>query len=137
MMRHRKDGRRLGRNTSHRKALLKNLAIALILNERIRTTVARGKELRRLGDRLATLAKRGDLHARRMAASHLNSKEATKKLFETIGPRFQGRPGGYTRLIKAGYRPGDNASMCFIEYLPQEGGETKEKAKGGRKKGEE
>lgn len=133
-MRHRKDGRRLGVNTSHRKALLKNLAIALILNERIRTTLARAKELRRLSDRLISLGKRGDLAARRMAASILNSKEATKKLFESVAPRLQNRPGGYTRLVRAGFRLGDNAPMCLVELATGEGAEVRAKKKKPKKK---
>lgn len=101
--------------------MLRSLAIALVTNERIMTTVPKAKELRKLSDRLVTLGKKGDLAARRRAAAILNSKEATKKLFDQLSPRFSTRNGGYTRIVKAGWRPGDGAPMCFIEFIPEEG----------------
>jgi large subunit ribosomal protein L17 len=127
-MRHRKLGRRLGTNTAARKAMLKNMAISLILNERIKTTLARAKELRRFSDRLVSLGKKGDLSARRLAASALNSKEAVQKLFNDIGPRFHGRPGGYTRLVKMGWRAGDGADLCLVELMPHQEEVSKEGA---------
>ena len=117
-MRHRKLGRRLGTDTAARQAMLRNLSISLILNERIKTTLARAKELRRLSDRLVSLGKKGDLAARRLAAAALNSKEAVQKLFNDIGPRFHNRPGGYTRLVKMGWRAGDGADLCLVELMP-------------------
>lgn len=130
-MRHANDHRKLGRNPGHRKALLRNLMNSLVISERIETTVPKAKELRRLGDRLITLGKSGTLHARRMAFALLSNKEATDKLFETLAGRFTERAGGYTRILRTGYRVGDGAEMAIIEYLPVE--EKKAAAKGKKK----
>jgi len=130
-MRHANDHRKLGRNPGHRKALLRNLMNSLVLSERIETTVPKAKELKRLGDRLITLGKRGTLHARRTAFALLSNKESTDKLFETLAGRFTTREGGYTRILRTGYRVGDGAEMAIIEYLPAE--EKKAKAKSKKK----
>lgn len=119
-MRHGMDHRKLGRNPSHRKALLRNLMNALVRSERIETTVEKAKELRRLADRLITLGKRDTLHARRRAFSLLSDKTNTEKLFAGLAGRFRERQGGYTRIVRTGYRVGDGAEMAIIEYLPQE-----------------
>lgn len=116
-MRHNKSGKRLGRNSSHRRAMLRNMATSLIENERITTTDIRAKELRKVVEKLITLGKRGDLHARRQAASVLMTKQSVQKLFEQVAPRFHQRPGGYTRIIKLGYRQGDNATLSLIELV--------------------
>ena len=128
-MRHGVDHRKLGRKPAHRKALLKNLMNALVHAERIETTVAKAKELRPLADRLITLGKAGTLHSRRRVFSLLTDKEATDKLFATLAGRFVGRQGGYTRIVRTGFRVGDGAEMAIIEYLPVE-----EKKAGGKKK---
>ena len=116
-MRHRNQGRKLNRTASHRGALLASLAAALIKHEQIATTLPKAKELRRVTDRLITLAKRGDLHARRLAASRIRDDAMVAKLFETLGPRYAARPGGYTRVLKAGFRYGDSAPMAVIEFV--------------------
>jgi large subunit ribosomal protein L17 len=117
-MRHLKSGRKLGRNAAHRLALKRNLARALFENERIITTVEKAKEVRPFVEKLITLAKRGDLHARRLALSRLPDKEAVEKLFKELGPRFQDRQGGYTRVIKRHERRlGDAAKTAFLELL--------------------
>ena len=126
-MRHNVDGRKLGRTAAHRKALYRNLVIALITHERIRTTTPKAKEARRLADRMITFAKRGDLHARRHVASILNDKKAVQKLFDEIGPRYAERPGGYTRVLKlSGVRKGDAAEMSMLE-LVKDGDRPKKK----------
>ncbi|MBE0568502.1 MAG: 50S ribosomal protein L17 [Deltaproteobacteria bacterium] len=130
-MRHANDHRKLGRSPGHRKALLRNLMNSLVLSERIETTVPKAKELKRLGDRLITLGKSGTLHARRRAFAMLSNKDATDKLFETLAGRFTAREGGYTRILRIGYRVGDGAEMAIIEYLPTE--EKKAAAKGKKK----
>ncbi len=116
-MRHRKKGRSLSRSPSHRRALLRNLATSLFLHERIRTTTARARELRPYAERLVTLARRGDLHARRQAARRIADREVLGKLFDDIGPRYADRPGGYTRILKLGPRKGDAADMALIELV--------------------
>ena len=116
-MRHRKKGRNLSRSPSHRKALLRNLAASLFRHERITTTTARAKELRPYAERLITLARRGDLHARRLAARRIAEREVLAKLFDEIGPRYAERPGGYTRILKLGNRKGDAAEMALIELV--------------------
>lgn len=132
-MRHLKSGRQLSRNSSHRWALMRNLITALLREEKIQTTDPKAKELRRWVDRVITLGKRGDLHARRQAAAIIFDKTVVKKLFDTIGPRFKDRPGGFTRIIKLGIRHGDAAQMALIELV---GGEaTAETSSGGAKKG--
>lgn len=115
-MRHGVSGKRLGRNTSHKKALMRNLATALIVNESIQTTDGKVRELRSIAEKMITLGKRGDLHARRLAASFIIGKEAVQKLFE-IAPRFKDRSGGYTRTIKVGRRLGDAAPVSIIELI--------------------
>ncbi len=119
-MRHNKSGRTLGRNSSHRAAMMRNMVTSLIDHERITTTDARAKELRKLAERMITLGKRGDLHARRQAAAVLRDKKVVAKLFDRVGPRFKDRPGGYTRIIKLAPRLGDNASMSIIELVEEE-----------------
>jgi large subunit ribosomal protein L17 len=116
-MRHRSKGRQLSRTASHRSALLRNLAISLFQHGRISTTTAKAKELRPYAERLITLAKRGDLHARRLAARKIHDREVLTKLFDSIGPRFAERPGGYTRVLKTGHRQGDGAEMAFVELV--------------------
>lgn len=116
-MRHLVDHRKLGRTASHRKALLRNMATSLILSERIETTLPKAKELRRVADRLVTLAKKGTLHARRRAARLLQDPEALRKLFDGFADRFKDRAGGYTRIYRFGFRHGDAAEMAAIEYL--------------------
>jgi large subunit ribosomal protein L17 len=119
-MRHRKAGRKLNRTPTHRSALLASLASALIKHEQIATTLPKAKELRRVADRLITLAKRGDLHARRLAFSRIRDDAMVSKLFETLGPRYADRPGGYTRVLKAGFRYGDSAPMAVIELVDRD-----------------
>jgi len=119
-MRHRRSGRRLNRTTSHRRSLFANMAAALIKHEQIATTLPKAKELRRVADRLITLAKRGDLHARRLAASRVRDEAMVKKLFDVLGPRYKDRPGGYTRVMKAGFRYGDSAPMAVIELVDRD-----------------
>src|SRR6185437_12144352 len=114
-------GKKLGRNTSHRRALLRNLVTSLVLEERIQTTVPKAKAMRPLAERMVTLGKRGSLPARRQAASYLLSPEAVAKLFDSLSARFGDRAGGYTRIIKTGFRAGDNAPMAYIEFLGSEG----------------
>jgi len=132
-MRHLKSGRQLSRNSSHRWALMRNLITALLREEKIRTTDPKAKELRRWADRVITLGKRGDLHARRQAASIVRDKAVVRKLFDTIGPRFKQRPGGYTRIVKLGLRRGDAAQMAVIELVAAEGAQEAS-AGGGRRR---
>ena len=119
-MRHRRAGRKLGRTSAHREALLRNLTSSLFLHERIITTVAKAKELRRVAERMITLAKRQGLHARRLAATVVQDARALKKLFDTLGARFQDRQGGYTRITKLDHRAGDGAPMAAIELIGAE-----------------
>ena len=119
-MNHRVRGRKLGRTASHRKAMLGNLVTSLILHGRVKTTLARAKEVRSLADKLVTLAKRGDLSARRLACLYADDKHALRRLFDDIGPRFRDRVGGYSRFYKCGFRAGDNAPLAYIEYLGEE-----------------
>jgi len=116
-MRHRTKGRNLSRTASHKKATMRNMATSLFRHERIETTTAKAKELRPYAERLITLARRGDLHARRLAARKIQDREVLAKLFDDIGPRFQDRPGGYTRVLKTGFRKGDAAEMALIELV--------------------
>lgn len=116
-MRHRKAGKRLGRTTSHREAMLRNMVTSLLEHERIVTTAPKAKELRRLADRMITLAKRGDLHARRQALAVIRSKKVVAKLFDELKDDYLDRNGGYTRIIKTGNRVGDAASMAIIELV--------------------
>ncbi len=119
-MRHRNQGRKLNRTATHRSALLASLATALFKHEQIATTLPKAKELRRVADRLITLAKKGDLHARRLAFSRIRDEAMVAKLFETLGPRYADRPGGYTRVLKAGFRYGDSAPMAVIELVDRD-----------------
>ena len=116
-MRHGKSGRKLNRTASHRKAMLANMAVALIKHEQIVTTLPKAKELRPYVEKLVTLGKRGDLHARRQAYAALPEKEWAAKLFDVLGPRYAERNGGYTRVLKAGFRHGDSAPMAVIEFV--------------------
>ncbi len=125
-MRHRVDQRKLGRTSEHRLALLRNLATSLFEKERIITTLAKAKELRSFAERAITLAKDGSLHSRRLALKYVWKKEALKKLFEEIGPRFADRNGGYTRVVKLQQRKGDGAQMAIVELV---GSEFKKKEK--------
>ena len=119
-MRHRTSGRKLNRTSQHRQMLFRNMAQALIKHEQIVTTLPKAKELRPVVERLITLGKRGDLHARRMAFARLRDDAMTKKLFEVLGPRYQAREGGYTRVLKAGFRYGDAAPMAVIELVDRD-----------------
>jgi len=120
-MRHLNAGYKLGRNTSHRRALLRNLVTSLVLEERIQTTVPKAKAIRPLAERMVTLGKRGSVHARRQAAGFLLDPQAVAKLFDQLSARFGDRAGGYTRIVKTGFRAGDNAPMAYIEFLGSEG----------------
>lgn len=121
-MRHQKTGRRLGRTSSHRLATMRNLVSSLIEHGRIKTTDIKAKELRRVADKMVTLGKRGDMHARRRALRFVRGKGIAKKLFEEVAPRFADVNGGYTRIIKFARRPGDNAMMSLIEFsIPETG----------------
>ncbi len=116
-MRHRKNTVKLGRSQAHRDALLANQVVSLIEHSRIKTTLAKAKAVRPFAEKMLTLGKRGDLHARRLAVSYLGQKDAVKKLFEEVAPRAAGRTGGYTRIIKLGPRPSDSAPMAYIEWV--------------------
>ncbi len=119
-MRHRRSGRKLNRTAEHRKALFANMAAALIKHEQIVTTLPKAKDLRGVVERLITLAKRGDLHARRLAVSRVRDEAMVAKLFETLGPRYKDRAGGYTRVLKAGFRYGDSAPVAVIELVDRD-----------------
>lgn len=119
-MRHRHGYRKLNRTHSHRKAMFANMTVSLIEHEQIKTTLPKAKELRRFADRMVTLGKRGDLHARRQAFSFLRDDAAVAKLFSTLAERYGERPGGYTRVLKAGFRYGDNAPMAIIELVDRD-----------------
>jgi len=118
-MRHRSKNRQLSRTTEHRKALLSNMATSLFQHGAIVTTVAKAKELRPVAERLITLARRGDLHARRLVERRIRDKAVSSTLFKEIGPRFAARPGGYTRIIRLGHRAGDGADTARIELLQE------------------
>ncbi len=118
-MRHQSKGRQLSRTSEHRRALLRNMATSLITHGGITTTVAKAKELRPYTEKLITLARRGDLHARRQVSQKIREREALTRLFTEIGPRFASRPGGYIRILKLGHRPGDAAEMARIELLAE------------------
>ncbi len=120
-MRHQKKTVKLGRTASHRNALLANQVCSLIEHKRIKTTLAKAKAVRPLAEKMVTLGKRGDLHARRLAAGYLGQKDAVKKLFAEIAPRAADRKGGYTRIIKLGQRLSDSAPMAYIEWVDSEG----------------
>jgi large subunit ribosomal protein L17 len=119
-MRHRRSGRKFNRTASHRQAMFANMAAALVKHEQIITTLPKAKDLRSVVEALITLAKRGDLHARRLVASRLRDDAMVAKLFETLGPRYRSRSGGYTRVLKAGFRYGDNAPLAVIELVDRD-----------------
>jgi len=116
-MRHRKAGRQLNRNSSHRKAMYRNMTASLIEHELIKTTLPKAKELRRVAEPLITLAKQDSVARRRQAFARLRDEAAVGKLFSELGPRYQDRPGGYLRILKCGYRPGDKAPMAYVELV--------------------
>ncbi len=122
-MRHRKSGRPLGRNSSHRKAMYKNMAISLFEHEAIRTTVPKAKELRRVAEPLITLAKEDSVANRRLAFNRLRNDQAVGKLFNELGPRYVSRPGGYLRILKCGFRAGDCAPMAYVELVDRPEGQ--------------
>ena len=125
-MRHQVKKGYLGRNTAHRRALLRNLVTSFLEKERVRTTLAKARSVRPVAEKMITLAKRGTLHARRQALAFMTKETAVQKLFDEIGPRYKERPGGYTRIVKLGTRAGDGASMAMLELV---GAEFKAKAK--------
>jgi large subunit ribosomal protein L17 len=131
-MRHRKGGSKLGRNPAHRRATLRNLVTNVIERERIQTTLARARAARPLVERLITLGKRDSLHTRRQAAAFLMTPAAVKRLFDDIAPRFSERPGGYTRILRAGWRHGDNAEVAILELVGSEMKVKEKKAKKGK-----
>ncbi|MBK8907582.1 MAG: 50S ribosomal protein L17 [Rhodospirillales bacterium] len=114
------SGRKLNRTSTHRQAMFANMTVSLLKHEQITTTLPKAKELRRFAERMITLGKRGDLHARRRAASFLGDDVVLRKLFETLAARYQARPGGYTRVLKAGFRRGDNAPVAVIELVDRD-----------------
>ncbi|MBT3060402.1 MAG: 50S ribosomal protein L17 [gamma proteobacterium symbiont of Ctena orbiculata] len=116
-MRHRKSGRQLNRNSSHRNAMFRNMTVSLINHELIKTTLPKAKELRRVAEPLITLSKTDNVAKRRLAFARLRDKAAVGKLFAELGPRYQERPGGYLRIMKCGYRPGDQAPMAYVELV--------------------
>jgi large subunit ribosomal protein L17 len=121
-MRHRKSGRQLNRNSSHRKAMFQNMAVSLLRHEAIKTTLPKAKELRRVAEPFITMAKTDSVHKRRLAFNRLRDREIVGKLFNELGPRYKDRPGGYLRILKIGYRTGDSAPMAYVELVdrPQE-----------------
>jgi large subunit ribosomal protein L17 len=119
-MRHRNAGFKLGRNTSHRRALLRNLVTSVIVEDRVETTVAKAKAVRPHVEKMITLGKKGDLHARRQALSFLRTDDAVKRLFDTVAPRYGDRQGGYLRIVRTGFQQGDGAEKAFIELLGAE-----------------
>ena len=128
-MRHRKSGRKLNRNSSHRKAMFRNMACSLFEHELIKTTLPKAKELRRVAEPLITRAKEDSVHNRRLVFSRIRDEEITAKLFTELGPRYKERPGGYLRIIKCGFRTGDNAPMAYVELVDRpEQGEDSEAA---------
>lgn len=116
-MRHRKSGRQLNRNSSHRKAMFSNMAASLLTHEVIKTTLPKAKELRRVAEPLITLSKEDSVARRRLAFARLRDRAVVTKLFNELGPRYQSRPGGYLRILKCGFRPGDNAPMAYVELV--------------------
>jgi large subunit ribosomal protein L17 len=129
-MYHGKAGRKLGRTSSHKEAMLRNMVTSVIKHESIRTTDCKAKELRKLADRMITLGKRGSLHARRQAASVIRNKDVVSKLFGELTERYRNRAGGYTRIVKVGYRFGDNAPVSILEFISDEKKKEKAKPKG-------
>lgn len=125
-MRHRKIGRRLGRNASHRSAMYRNMANSLIMHELIKTTLPKAKELRRFFEPLITLGKEDSVSRRRLAFDRLRSKESVGKIFNELGPRYKSRPGGYLKIIKTGYRPGDSAPTAIVQLVEEDHAEVSE-----------
>jgi large subunit ribosomal protein L17 len=119
-MRHRKGGFKLGRNTSHRRALLRNLVTSILLNDRVHTTVTKAKATRPIVEKMITLGKNGSVHSRRQALAYLMTPDAVDRLFSTVSPRYATRPGGYSRIVRTGVRKGDASEMAFIELLGSE-----------------
>ena len=119
-MRHQKAGRKLGRTSSHRRAMFRNMLTSLFEHEKIETTDAKAKELRKIAEKIVTLGKKGDLHSRRQVLRVISDKKIAKNLFDQIAPRYQSRNGGYTRIFKVGRRHGDNAPLSIIELIPEE-----------------
>ena len=132
-MRHRKAGNHLGRNTSHRRAMLRNMVTSFLKHEQIVTTDAKAKSLRPLAEKMITLAKRGDLHARRQALSYMQDKAVTHRLFDEIGARFMDRQGGYVRIVKKGVRKGDGASLSIVQLVTKSDEDGKKKKKKAQK----
>ena len=130
-MRHRKAGRHLNRNSAHRGAMFRNMTCSLLKHELIKTTLPKAKELRRVAEPIITLGKTDSVAKRRLAFSRLRDDEVVGKLFTEIGPRFQSRPGGYLRILKCGFRPGDKAPMAYVELVDRKGGGEAEGAEGG------
>ncbi len=135
-MYHGKAGRKLGRTSSHKEAMFRNMVTSVIKHERIRTTDTKAKELRKIAEKMITLGKRGDLHARRQALAFVRDKDMVKKLFGELSERYRERNGGYTRIIKAGYRVGDNAPISILELISDEKKKEKAETKGKAKKKE-
>ena len=127
-MRHRKSGRQLNRNSSHRQAMFKNMAGSLVKHEVIKTTLPKAKELRRVIEPLITMAKQDSVANRRLAFARTGDKEVVGKLFNELGPRYEARPGGYTRILKCGFRSGDNAPMAYVELVDRPVVEAEEEA---------
>ena len=127
-MRHRQSGRKLNRNSAHREAMFKNMAVSLMQHEIIKTTLPKAKELRRVAEPLITMAKSDSVHKRRVAFSRLRDRDVVTKLFDELGPRYKDRPGGYLRILKMGFRAGDKAPMALVELVdrPETGGEVVE-----------
>jgi large subunit ribosomal protein L17 len=134
-MRHRKAKYKLGMRTSHRQAMLRNMVTSLMEHEAITTTDAKAKAIRSLADKMITLGKRGDLHARRLALRVIRSKKIAKRLFEEIAPRYANRDGGYTRVVKKGFRPGDRAPISVVELVERTTEKSKDKASSKKQKG--
>ena len=125
-MRHRNTGRQLSRNSTHRSAMLQNMTVSLLRHEIIKTTLPKAKELRRVAEPFITMAKTDSVHKRRVAFSRLRDREMVTKLFNDLGPHYKERPGGYLRILKAGYRSGDNAPMAYIEMVDRSGSKAGE-----------
>ena len=135
-MRHGVSGRKLNRTTSHRLAMFRNMVTSLLNHERIYTTVPKAKEMRRWAEWMITLGKHGDLHSRRQALSVIREKSVVYKVFEELAQRYQNRHGGYTRIVKVGFRRGDASPMCMLELIAEDGGKAGKKGKKSRKKAE-
>ena len=135
-MRHLRTGKKLGRTSKHRIAMTRNLVTSLIDEERVRTTLAKAKEVRRHAERIITIGRKGTLHARRLAAAYLMTPASVKKLIETIGPRYKDRPGGYTRILRLPPRPGDAAPMAFLELVDRDDSRVKARQERRQKKQE-